>query len=118
MIAWWPVLGPLTAWPKLSDPLQCLYLFLYSLPGGLVGAFITFGTPPMYEFYAQSPRIFGISLDMDQELAGLMMWVGGSSIYFLWITKIFLAWGAREDAAEYASHSTVNTIDTSRVLPH
>lgn len=118
VIAWWPVLGPLPSWPKLSDPLQCLYLFLYSLPGGLVGAAIVFAEVPMYDFYAGSPRIFGISLSMDQQLAGLMMWVGGSSLYFLWITAIFLRWGAREDEAEYASHSTASTIDTSRVLPN
>lgn len=117
LLAWWPVLGPLAAWPGLSEPLKCLYLFLYSLPGGLVGAAIAFAAVPMYDFYAESPRIFGIGLDMDQELAGLMMWVGGSSIYFLWITSIFLRWGAREDEAEYASRSIAGTIDTSQVVP-
>ncbi|MBX3070622.1 MAG: cytochrome c oxidase assembly protein [Thermomicrobiales bacterium] len=100
LIGWWPVLGPLPAWPRLTEPLQCLYLFLTSLPSGVVGAFITFGAVPMYHFYENSPRIFGIALDVDQQLAGLMMWVGGSSIYFLWITSIFLRWGRRADDDE------------------
>jgi putative membrane protein len=110
LLAWWPVIGPLPAWPKLSEPLQCLYLFLYSLPGSLVGAFITFAAVPMYHFYAGSPRIFGISLEMDQQLAGLLMWVGGSTIYFLWITWIFLRWGAREDEAEFAEYAPRSSI--------
>ena len=115
LIGWWPVLGSLPAWPKLSEPLQCLYLFLYSLPAGLVGAFITFAAAPMYGFYADSPRIFGLSLEMDQQLAGLMMWVGGSSIYFLWVTIIFLGWGAREDAAEYASRKPAGAIGVKHI---
>ncbi|MEZ4498741.1 MAG: cytochrome c oxidase assembly protein [Thermomicrobiales bacterium] len=105
LLAWWPVLGPLPAWPRLSEPLQCLYLFLTSLPSGLVGAFITFAAVPAYTFYGNTPRIFGISLEVDQQAAGLMMWVGGSSIYFLWITAIFLRWGGRSDAEEHGSLS-------------
>jgi len=101
LLAWWPVLGPLPAWPKIqSPPLQCLYLFLYSLPAGLVGAFITMSAPGFYDYYATVPRIFGIDLEMDQQLAGLMMWVGGSIIYLLWITYIFLSWAGREEAAD------------------
>ncbi|CAN5525651.1 cytochrome c oxidase assembly protein [soil metagenome] len=100
LISWWPVLGRNPAWPRLTEPMQCLYLFLYSLPTSLVGALITFGGVPVYDYYATVPRIFGIGLDMDQQLAGLLMWVGGGSIYFLWVTRIFLAWGAREDRAE------------------
>jgi putative membrane protein len=100
MLAWWPVLGQVPEWPRLSEPMQCLYLFLYGLPGGLVGALITFAGVPLYAYYGNAPRIFGIDLAMDQELAGLMMWVGGTSIYLLWITRIFLRWAGREGEKE------------------
>ena len=101
LLAWWPVLGPLPAWPKIqSPPVQCLYLFLYSLPAGLVGAFITMSEPGFYAYYATVQRIFGIDLEVDQQLAGLMMWVGGSMIYLVWITVIFLSWAGREEAAD------------------
>ena len=53
-----------------------------------------------YPYYDNVPRIFGIDLEMDQQLAGLMMWVGGSMIYLLWITVIFLTWASREEAAD------------------
>jgi putative membrane protein len=101
LLAWWPVLGPLPAWPKIeSPPIQCLYLFLYNIPAGIIGAFITMSEPGFYDYYTNVRRIFGIDLAMDQELAGLMMWVGGSSIYLLWITWIFLSWAKKEEAAD------------------
>lgn len=101
LLAWWPVLGPLPAWPRIeSPPVRCLYLFLYSLPASLVGVFITMSATGFYPYYDDVPRIFGISLEMDQQLAGLMMWVGGSMVYLLWITVIFLTWASREEAAD------------------
>lgn len=117
LLAWWPVLGPLPAWPRLSEPLQCLYLFLASLPTGLVGALIVFASVPMYHFYESSPRIFGIDLEVDQQLAGLMMWVGGSTIYFLWITTIFLRWGRQADEEERAALSIPATAPTRAPTP-
>jgi putative membrane protein len=101
LLAWWPVLGPLPAWPRIaSPPVRCLYLFLYSLPSSLVGVFITMSATGFYPFYDNVERIFGIDLETDQQLAGLMMWVGGSMIYLLWITVIFLTWASREEAAD------------------
>jgi cytochrome c oxidase assembly factor CtaG len=100
LLAWWPVLSPLPAWPRLAQPLQCLYLFLETIPGGIIGAFVTLAAPGVYGFYDDVPRIWGIDLAMDQELAGLMMWVGAGLIYLLWVTVIFFQWASRENAKE------------------
>jgi putative membrane protein len=115
LLAWWPVLSPLPEWPRLSLPVSCLYLFLYSLPGGLVGAFIALSAPGMYAFYDNVPRIFGIPLDADQEFAGLLMWVGGSSIYLLWITRMFFRWAGQEEEKERQGGEAVPTIAQSQV---
>lgn len=101
LLFWWPVLGSLEAWPRIqSPPLRCAYIFLASMPLGITGAFITLAKPGFYSFYNNVPRIFGMSLETDQQVAGLMMWVGGSVIYVLWITVIFLTWASREEAAD------------------
>lgn len=100
ILAWWAILSPLPAWPRLSPLLQCLYLFFETLPGGAIGAFITLAGPGVYSFYDNVPRIWGIDLEMDQEFAGLMMWVGSSLIYLLWITVIFFQWAAKEEEKE------------------
>ena len=100
LLAWWPVLGPWPAWPRLAPPLQCLYLFLQTIPGGIIGAFVTLAAPGVYGFYDNVPRLWGIDLATDQELAGLMMWVGTGLIYLLWITVIFFQWASREEAKD------------------
>jgi cytochrome c oxidase assembly factor CtaG len=99
LLSWWPVLGRLPEWPGLSKPMQCLYLFATSLPGGIVGAFVTLAEPGLYDYDA-SPRIWGIDLATDQQIAGLLMWVVTSVIYLLIITVIFFQWAAAEDAKE------------------
>lgn len=101
LLAWWPVLGSLPAWPRIeSPPVRAVYLFAYSLPAGLLGAFITLAQPGFYPFYDNVQRIFGIDLETDQQLAGLLMWVGGSAIYGIWITVLFLTWASREESAD------------------
>jgi cytochrome c oxidase assembly factor CtaG len=100
MLAWWPVLSPVPAWPRLALPVQCLYLFLESIPGGIIGAFVTLAAPGVYGYYDGVPRIWGIDLATDQQFAGLMMWVGAGLVYLLWITIIFFRWAAGEEAKE------------------
>lgn len=47
--------------------------------------------------------MWGIDLATDQQIAGLMMWVGGSVIYLLVITVVFFRWAAREEAGDAAA---------------
>ncbi len=73
LLAWWPIVGPLPEWPRLSLPLQCLYFVAQTIPGGIVGSFITLAEPGLYRPYDTAPRIFGPGLRTDQEIAGLLM---------------------------------------------
>jgi putative membrane protein len=100
LLAWWPLVGPLPGWPRLSPPLQCLYLFGWTIPGGVVGSIITMGNVPLYPHYAEAPRMWGIGLATDQEIAGLLMWVGTNTVYLLLISIIFFRWAAAEEAKE------------------
>ncbi|HEV2107826.1 MAG TPA: cytochrome c oxidase assembly protein [Thermomicrobiales bacterium] len=101
LLAWWPLAGSFAAWPRLSPPLQCLYLFLSTIPAGVVGAVITLADPGLYPPYGDAPRrLWGLNVATDQEIAGLLMWVGGNTIYLLLITVIFLRWAAREEARD------------------
>lgn len=109
LIGLWPVMGNLREWPGINAPINCLYLFLLSIPGGIVGAFITLADPGIYEAYVDSPRIFGLSLATDQEIAGLLMWVFGSTLYLLAITVVFFKWAGKEEEKERGPRSTVST---------
>lgn len=100
VLVWWPLLGPLPAWPRSSPLVQCALLFALTFPGAVVGSFLTLGEPGFYPTYATVPRMWGVDLATDQQLAGLMMWVGGGAIYLLLITFVFFRWAGREEARD------------------
>lgn len=100
LLAWWPVLSRSPELPGLAPLPSCLYLFAQTIPSGIVGAFITFAEPGLYDVYPQAERIWGLSLGTDQQLGGLMMWVLANAIYLGWITVIFLRWGVAQERAD------------------
>jgi len=81
LMFWWPVIQPypsVAKWPGWSIP---LYLFLGTLPGGALGAFLTFCDRVLYPSYASGPMIFNASPLEDQVFAGALMWVLGTFVY-------------------------------------
>jgi putative membrane protein len=100
ILAWWPIAGPLPQWPRLPLALHSLYFFAMTIPGSLVGAFITFAEPGLYSPYDTARRIFNIDLATDQQMAGLLMWVVVSTIYLGLITYSFFTWANREERTE------------------
>lgn len=100
LMMWWPVIGDVPQLPRLSYPLQMAYLFVQSLLPAVIAAFITFSTSPVYEFYAQAPRIWGISAVQDQQIAGGLMKLSGTLILWSFIAVAFFRWYAREQAEE------------------
>ena len=78
--------------PQLSDPLKCMYLFIASIPGTILGAIITLTSDVLYPTYARAPRVWGITASDDQIIAGLSMWIGGALIYLALLTVFFFHW--------------------------
>ncbi|HEU4993916.1 MAG TPA: cytochrome c oxidase assembly protein [Gemmatimonadaceae bacterium] len=104
VMLWWPILSPLPELPRLSYPLQMLYLFLTSIPMSIVAVYITYGGTLLYPSYAAAPRIAGLTPLEDQLLGGLIMWIPGGLVLFAVISVIFFKWQARgaEDTAASA----------------
>jgi putative membrane protein len=102
VMLWWPILSQLPELPRLSYPMQMLYLFLTTLPMSVVAVYITYSKSLLYPGYAASPRIFGITPMEDQLIGGLIMWIPGGLVFFAVITVIFFRWqshGAEDSAA-------------------
>ncbi len=99
VIMWWPACGPadVPGWPRLSPPVAMLYLFFQVLPGSLVGAIIGLAPGPLYPWYAEAPRVTGMTALYDQQLGALIMWVGGGFFWLFALTAVFLVWSAREE---------------------
>ncbi len=101
VLLWWPVLSPVPQLPRLSYPAQMLYVFLQTLGGVAVGSFLSLGSTPLYAKYANSPGMWGMTPLVDQQVGGLMMWVGGGTYFFGALAVIFFIW-ANRDAADQA----------------
>jgi putative membrane protein len=92
VLLWWPILSPLPELPRLSYPMQMLYLFLTTIPMSVVAVYITYSTNLLYPAYAAAPRIFGILPLEDQLIGGLIMWIPGGLVFYAVITVIFFRW--------------------------
>jgi putative membrane protein len=97
-LMWWPVIGPLPELPSLSYPATMLYLFAQSLLPTVPASFLTFSSEPIYEFYANAPRLGGLDAITDQRIGGLIMKLLGG--FFLWgiITVVFFRWYQKDEA--------------------
>jgi putative membrane protein len=100
MLMWMPVLSPI---PDIAAPYpalgQVLYLFLQTVPASLLGALLSATASAYYPTYIQAPRISPLGPVADQQLGGLIMWVG-SGLYFLIATGVvFFAWASQEESA-------------------
>jgi putative membrane protein len=100
MLMWMPILSPV---PDISAPYpalgQVLYFFLQTIPASLLGALLSATGTAYYPTYVLAPRISALSAVEDQQLGGLLMWVGGG-LYFLIATGVvFFVWASREEAA-------------------
>jgi putative membrane protein len=94
VMLWWPILSPLPELPRLSYPMQMLYLFLTSIPMSIIAVYITYGGTLLYPAYAAAPRIARITPLEDQLIGGLIMWIPGGLILFAVISVIFFRWQA------------------------
>jgi putative membrane protein len=103
-LTWWPIFSPLDELPALPPGLQVLYLFLQSLPPTILGAILTFASSPLYASYERGPRLWGLDALTDQQLAGLLMWIPGSLVFFGVLTVVFIRWLNRD---EYEAQSLV-----------
>lgn len=103
MLTWWPIFSTATVRPRLSEPWQMLYLFAQSLIPTVLGAMITFADFALYPFYAAAPRILGLSPIDDQQIAGLLMWMGGTFIVLAVLTARFFTWMERDSDESLAA---------------
>jgi cytochrome c oxidase assembly factor CtaG len=98
LMFWWPVIQPFPStarWPRWSIP---LYLFLGTLPGDALGAFLVFCDRVLYPTYASAPMVFQVSALEDQVFAGALMWVFGTFVYMV-PALILTVWLLSSEAA-------------------
>jgi cytochrome c oxidase assembly factor CtaG len=100
LVFWWPVVAPVPARPWFGYPLKMGYLFLSTVLNTMPYAFLTFGELPFYGIYELAPPVGLLTAREDQQVAGLLMKVGGGLILWTAITIQFFLWFGQEGEAE------------------
>ena len=111
---WLPVVNPgVAGLPSLSRMAKMPYLFLQSIVPTIPASFLAFADTVMYRGYVDAPRITGMSVLEDQQLAGGIMKVGGTMIIWGVIVVIFFRWYAE---SERTGRDTLTWDDVARQL--
>lgn len=89
-LLWWPVCSPLDELPTPQPLLQVVYLFVQTFPPTILGAILTFADQPIYRYYERTQSLWGLTPIGDQALAGLIMWIPGSLLFFGILSVVFI----------------------------
>ncbi len=96
LLLWWPVLHSVP-W-SLSSGAKSVYLFsafVFASPLGLLLALLP---SPLYDFYVESPRVWGVTPLADQQIAGITMALSEAVVFFALFTVFFVRFMAEEEA--------------------
>lgn len=98
LLFWWPVVAPVPARPLFSHPLKIGYLILATVLNTAPYAFLTFAELPFYATYELAPPVGGIPTRTDQQLAGLIMKLGGGLVLWVGAAILFFRWYGEEES--------------------
>jgi putative membrane protein len=91
LLMWLPVCGPLPEL-RISLPSQMVYLFVQSVGPTVPAGWLTFAEGAVYKVYDHPVRVWGLSVTEDQQFAGLIMKLGGSTFLWTIIIVLFARW--------------------------
>lgn len=93
---WMPVVSPLPEL-RITVPAKCVHLFLMSIVPTVPAAWLALADGVLYDAYDTVERLWGVPVTADQQLAGLIMKLGGT--IFLWtvIITLWFRWVGTED---------------------
>ena len=106
LLMWLPVVSPIPEL-RLSLPGQMIYLFLMSIIPTVPAAWLTFAEGTVYNHYDDGYQMWGISVQSDQQAAGLIMkLLGGFYLWGIIVFKFYIF------AREHTRNQNMKTIST------
>jgi putative membrane protein len=97
VLLWWPVFQDEPR--RLSSAARAAYVFAAFVLASPVGLLLTLLPSPIYEFYEEAPRIWGLSALTDQQIAGVLMTGSEAVAFFTVFAVFFLRFLAEEGVA-------------------
>ncbi len=87
---WWGMLYG--RYGRIGYGAAVFYVFLTVVHTGILGAMVTFARTPLYSVYAAPAAVHGIDQLVDQQRAGLLMWIPAGMVMTLLGLALFAAW--------------------------
>lgn len=97
IVFWWPLVAPVPTWPGFGPPLKIAYLIGATITTSAPFLYLTFSPLPMYSVYELAPPIEGLTKREDQQIAGLLMKLGGAVVFWTAIAVEFWRWARAEE---------------------
>ncbi|MDH4333991.1 MAG: cytochrome c oxidase assembly protein [Chloroflexota bacterium] len=97
ILFWLPVIGADPARWRLHHPVRLFYLFLAMPQNSFLGVALMSAQTVLYPHYLTNGRVWGPSALVDQNVGGMLMWVGGDVVFLLAMGLILAAWVRAED---------------------
>ena len=94
LLLWWPLVHA-RPW-QLSSGGKATYAFAAFLLASPLGLLLTFLPEPVYDFYEEAPRIWGLAPLADQQIAGVVMSASEAIVFFAVFAFFFLRFLAEE----------------------
>ena len=94
VLLWWPIVHG-----SLRSGAKAAYLFAAFLLASPIGLMMALVPEPIYDFYENAPRLWGLSPILDQQIAGVSM-AGAEAIVFFAVFAYFFAHFFSEQDAE------------------
>ncbi|MCB0996466.1 MAG: cytochrome c oxidase assembly protein [Acidimicrobiales bacterium] len=110
LLMWIPIVSPLPEL-RISAPAQMIYLFLMSIIPTVPAAWLTLADDPVYDSYDHAVRLWGITVRDDQQMAGLIMKLGGGIYLWSIITVLFFRWAFAQMGRDEPVPTTQLTYD-------
>ena len=98
VLLWWPVFQDVPH--RLSSAARALYLFVAFVLASPIGLLLALLPEPVYDWYVEGGRLWGLSAHADQQIAGVTMSVEQAIVFFGIFAVFFFRFLAEEEAAE------------------
>ena len=89
---WWPVVHG-----AMASGARAAYVFAAFLLASPIGLLMALVPDPIYDFYAEAPRLWGLSPILDQQIAGVSMAAAEAIVFFAVFAFFFARFFAEQD---------------------
>lgn len=106
LLFWWNVVDPVPLRARLPYLGRFAYIIFALIQSTPLAAALTFSSTSWYRLYTQGPRLWGTDPLLDQQGGGLIMWMGGWTLYFIAFSVLFFVAANKDEAASQAEEAS------------